>query len=131
MNDHQIGIYFKVKFRALRITLGSIEKSFRVNVPKFTWGATDDVPPENAKQLFNDRGVTLKVWLMGGCSRDTGECLLQHHRIPARRVPVNHVALPAAKKGRGRQPDRTRTGLLPLVAKSFGGYPLTPREPKF
>lgn len=63
MSEHQIGIYLKCKFRAFGITFGSVEKSFRLNVPKFTWGATDDVPPGDATQIYNDRGVTLKVWL--------------------------------------------------------------------
>jgi len=63
-NQFQIGVHLKIKFRAFKIDFGTAEKTFRVNVPSFTWGEyPHDKIPDDYKTLFNDKGVVLTVWL--------------------------------------------------------------------
>jgi len=61
-----LGIYIKVKFRALFIDFGTVEKAFTVGVNAA--GSISEMEidvsqvPPSAKKLLDKRGILLKVW---------------------------------------------------------------------
>lgn len=59
-----ISIRLRVKFRAFGFTFGSIDKAWTVS----PLGLTEISPSneENSKVLYNDRGVYLSYWGLGG-----------------------------------------------------------------
>ena len=58
-------IHIKVKFRALFIDFGTVEKKFQVGYassPGFTFSEFSGETPQAATKIMDQRGVVVKVW---------------------------------------------------------------------
>lgn len=59
----QFNLFVSVKFRALRITFGTVKGAWRLSpTPPMATEIPLDEVPANARTIFDKRGITLKTW---------------------------------------------------------------------